>query len=208
MDAQDQADNLHASSIGPIPSLDDFNPANHAVRERPEDLNKHDLDLQKSQEELSPSNSGRNYLRPVYARRYARRSGSRKKHLRLAYDLKSSKRFLSRAISRRRGGEFSCAARFWDLNSRSWVVGTRSIAENNPDAKAKSFRLAELIQKRGRAPENRARRLGRIGGVPYLVAHYSPSGRYWTGQAYVPWNQPTPDWKSILDTILSTDIPL
>ncbi|RSL79050.1 hypothetical protein CEP52_017571, partial [Fusarium oligoseptatum] len=83
MNAQDQADNLYASSIGPIPSLD---PTNHTVRERPEDLNQHDLDLCKNQEEPSPSKSGRNRLRPAYARK----SGSRRSHLpKLVYALKS-----------------------------------------------------------------------------------------------------------------------
>ncbi|RTE68098.1 hypothetical protein BHE90_017525 [Fusarium euwallaceae] len=112
MNAQDQADNLHASSIGPVSSLNDFDPTNHTVREPPEDLNQHDLDLQKNQEELSPSKSGRNHLRPAYARKsgsrrnrlrlayarkfrsrrnaYARKSGSRRNRLRLAYALKST----------------------------------------------------------------------------------------------------------------------
>ncbi|RTE68118.1 hypothetical protein BHE90_017505 [Fusarium euwallaceae] len=85
MNAQDQADNLHASSIGPIPSLNDFDPTNHTVRERPEDLNQHDLDLRKNQEELSPSKSGRNCLRPAYARK----PGSRKNYLRLVYARKA-----------------------------------------------------------------------------------------------------------------------
>ncbi|KAJ4177284.1 hypothetical protein NW759_017449, partial [Fusarium solani] len=85
MNAQDQADNLHASSFGPTPSLNDFDPTNHTVRERPEDLNQHDLDLRKNQDKLSPSKSGRNCLRPVYARK----SGSRRNRLRLAYALKS-----------------------------------------------------------------------------------------------------------------------
>ena len=129
MNAQDQADNLQASSIGPIPSLNDFDPTNHTVRERPEDLNQHDLDLRKNQEELSPSKLGRNYLRPPV---YARKSGSRKNYLRLVYARKARKRFLPRAIGRRRDEKTSCIVLFWDLNSKSWV-GTRSIAEKNPD---------------------------------------------------------------------------
>ncbi|KAJ3454929.1 hypothetical protein MRS44_013529 [Fusarium solani] len=197
MNAQDQADNLHASSFGPTPSLNDFDPTNHTVRERPEDLNQHDLDLRKNQDKLSPSKSGRNCLRPVYARK----SGSRRNRLRLAYALKSSKSLLSRAIDRRRDGKTSSVARFWDLNSQSWV-GTRSIAENNPHANAKSFPCqAELTPKSGRTLKNRARKLGRMRGVPYLVFYYSPSTRCWTGQAYVPSNQPTPDWNCVLDTI-------
>ena len=124
---------MNASSIGPIPSLNDFDPTNRTVRERPEDLNQHDLDLRKNQEEPLPSKSGRNRLRPAYARK----SGSRRNRLpKLVYALKSSKRLLSRAIDRRRDGKTSCVARFWDSNSQSWV-GTRPIAETNSDADAK-----------------------------------------------------------------------
>ncbi|RSL40581.1 hypothetical protein CEP54_016081 [Fusarium duplospermum] len=144
MNAQDQADNLHASSIGPIPSLNDFDPTNHTVRERPEDLNQHDLDLRENQEELSPSKSGRNCLRPAYARK----SGSRRSRLRLAYALKS-----------------------------------------------------KLTPKSGHTLKNRTHKLGRMCGVPSLVFYYNPSTRCWTGQAYVPSNQPTPDWNCVLDTI-------
>ncbi|RSL43723.1 hypothetical protein CEP54_014969 [Fusarium duplospermum] len=154
MNARDQADNLDASSIGPIPSLNDIDPANHTVRERPEDLNQHDLDLRKNQEELSPSGSGRNYLRLAYAR-------------------KARKSVLSRAIGLGRDGKTSCV----------------------------SFLQAELVEKRGRTLDSKAHRLGHICGVPYLVAYYSPSAQCWTGQAYVPSNQPTPDWNCVLDTI-------
>ena len=126
-------DTMNASSIGPIPSLNDFDPTNRTVRERSEDLNQHDLDLRKNQEEPLPSKSGRNRLRPAYARK----SGSRRNRLpKLVYALKSSERLLSRAIDRRRNGKTSCVARFWDSNSQSWV-GTRPIAETNSDADAK-----------------------------------------------------------------------
>ncbi|KAH8648819.1 hypothetical protein BGZ61DRAFT_469701 [Ilyonectria robusta] len=182
MNTQDQADNLHSSSIGPIRSLNDFDLTNHTVWERPEDLNQDLLNLRKKPEELSPSGSGTNYLRLVCAR-------------------KAGKSFLSRAIGLGRDGKTSCVVCFWDLNSQSWA-GTRSIAENNPDANAEGFPYqAALIRKRGRTLENTARRLGRTCGVPCLVAYYSPSARGWTGLAYVPWDQPTPDWNCILETI-------
>ncbi|KAI8710230.1 hypothetical protein NCS52_01593800 [Fusarium sp. LHS14.1] len=164
MNAQDQADNLYASSIGPIPSLNDFDSTNRTVRERPEDLNQHDLDLRKKQEEPLPSKSGEE---PSSA------------SLRPKVWLK---------------GEPSSQASLCPKVDQSWV-GTRPIAETNSDADAKSFPCqAELTPKSGRTLE-------RMCGVPSLVFCYDPSTRFLTGEAYMPSNQPTPDWNRILDTI-------
>ncbi|RSL76376.1 hypothetical protein CDV31_017378, partial [Fusarium ambrosium] len=60
---------------------------------------------------------------------------------------------------------------------------------------------AELTPKSERTLTNRTHKLERMCDVPSLVFYYNPSTRFWTGQAYMPSNQPTPDWNCVLDTI-------
>ncbi|KAJ3454987.1 hypothetical protein MRS44_013587 [Fusarium solani] len=87
MNAQDQADNLHASSFGPTPSLNDFDPTNHTVRERLKTSTSTIWICGRTKISYPRLSRGGTVFGPVYARK----SGSRRNRLRLAYALKSSK---------------------------------------------------------------------------------------------------------------------